>query len=596
MRSIFLILFLAVTYTLLYGWPRDAAPLVRGIAAVLVLTAGLGLWARRVPPAIPLALSRRRARAVDFLTMASWLVALNCLLLLFISSAPEPAAEFAYSLHATLAPEGRAASRHRAESASAATAANGNWLWNQETRRDLPRKTNFKPGNNPQVYLTLENPAEAAALVAARPYVRAYSLGEYRKSSWTTVAGPPVELVAGTDGLLHFPKLPGHGIRHKIYHGYDRSSRNRFTALQGAESVRLPSLTQLADGLYILPPPLTNLDGYEYSAVSKPMRIEDLDDSADVHVGLGIPAALLALPTDPTLRLAISDLAIQHAGSGSLVDRLRRLQKFLRTSLTYSLTILNPDNRDPLENFLFHEKRGHCELYATAGALFARAIGIPSRIAYGWAGGSYSEDKNLFVFHAYEAHAWAEVWLEPYGWVVFDPTPPNAIARPPADLAEPHKPAPLPDPAEFLDQRPDPSALSQQPRRAALIFSAIFLPAAAALLLMRSRRTRHERSHHGPRESAIPPGYLQAFRTATARHGHPLPPSRTLRQHFTRLESLGLTPRFAAAFLDYHYRTRYGGSSRDPGEEGMLLREILTWSHSAAASRASTGGRASPRK
>ncbi len=592
MRSIFLILFLAVAYTLLRGWPEDAAPLVRGIAAVLVLTVGLGLWARRFRPPVALAASRRRARVVDFMTMAAFIMAMNCLFLLFISTAPEPAAQVAYRLHASLAPEGRVATRHRAASATAAEATtNNNWLWDQDTRRDLPRRANFKPGNKPEVFVKLENPAEAAALVAARPYVRAFSFGDYRDSGWSQVAGPPVELAAGSDGLVHLAKIPGRGIRHKIYHRYDRSGRNPFTALQGAESARLPALTQLAEGLYILPPPLTDPDGYEYSAVSKPMRIDDLSDSIEVQIGPNISTALLALPGDPGLRQAISRLALLQAGSGSLVERLRRMQNFLRTSLSYSLEISNPNNRDPLENFLFHEKRGHCELYATAGALLARAIGIPSRIAYGWAGGTYLEAQNLFVFRAYEAHAWAEVWLEPYGWVVLDPTPPAAIARPPADLAEINKPTPLPDPAEFLDSRPDPAALSQQPGRAALIFSGIFLPSAALLLLMRSRRTRHERSHHGPRETAKPPGYLQAFRTASARHGLPLPPSRTLRQHFAHLESLGQTPRFAPAMLDYHYRTRYDGSTPDPGEEGMLLREIRTWSHAAVASRASKGGR-----
>jgi transglutaminase-like putative cysteine protease len=591
-RSIFLILFLAVAYTLLRGWPEDAAPLVRGIAAVLVLTVGLGLWARRFRPPVALAASRRRARVVDFMTMAAFIMAMNCLFLLFISTAPEPAAQVAYRLHASLAPEGRVATRHRAASATAAEATtNNNWLWDQDTRRDLPRRANFKPGNKPEVFVKLENPAEAAALVAARPYVRAFSFGDYRDSGWSQVAGPPVELAAGSDGLVHLAKIPGRGIRHKIYHRYDRSGRNPFTALQGAESARLPALTQLAEGLYILPPPLTDPDGYEYSAVSKPMRIDDLSDSIEVQIGPNISTALLALPGDPGLRQAISRLALLQAGSGSLVERLRRMQNFLRTSLSYSLEISNPNNRDPLENFLFHEKRGHCELYATAGALLARAIGIPSRIAYGWAGGTYLEAQNLFVFRAYEAHAWAEVWLEPYGWVVLDPTPPAAIARPPADLAEINKPTPLPDPAEFLDSRPDPAALSQQPGRAALIFSGIFLPSAALLLLMRSRRTRHERSHHGPRETAKPPGYLQAFRTASARHGLPLPPSRTLRQHFAHLESLGQTPRFAPAMLDYHYRTRYDGSTPDPGEEGMLLREIRTWSHAAVASRASKGGR-----
>jgi hypothetical protein len=591
-------LFLAMAYTLLRGWPEDLAPLLRGVAAVAVLIIGLALWARRFPPALPLALSRRPARWVDFLTLGVLVMALSCLLLLFISSAPEPAASLAFSLHAKIAPNGRAATRHRAESAAAAAAAqHGNWLWSQDTRRDLPRRAEFKPSNKPEVFLKLENPAEAAALIAARPYVHAFSLGSYQNSGWSPLAGPAVEKSAGPDGTIRFATLPGRGIRHKIYRGYDASGRNPLTALQGVESVRVPSLNLMADGLALLPPPQTDPDGYEYSALSKPLRIDDLADNIDVGVAREVPAALLALPTDPALRQALSRLARDQAGSGSLIQRLRGIQNYLRTSIAYSLAIANPGNREPLDNFLFHEKRGHCELFATAGAMLARSMGVPSRIAYGWAGGQYFTGQNLFVFRAYEAHAWTEVWLEPYGWVVLDPTPPAAIARPPAEFAAATaEPAPLPDPALLLDSRPDPSSLAQQPRRAALFCSAIFLPCAAFLMFMRSRRSRTERSHYGPRDSLQPPGYLQAFRTASARHGLPLPPSRTLRQHITRLEALGQAPRFAATMLDYHYRTCYGGAPPDPGEEGMLLREIRSWSHSAVASRASTGGRASLRK
>ena len=57
----------------------------------------------------------------------------------------------------------------------------------------------------------------------------------------------------------------------------------------------------------------------------------------------------------------------------------------------------------------------------------AREMGVESRVAYGWAGGSYFENDLMFVFVAREAHAWVEVKLDGYGWVVMDPTPPMVL-------------------------------------------------------------------------------------------------------------------------------------------------------------------------
>ena len=132
---------------------------------------------------------------------------------------------------------------------------------------------------------------------------------------------------------------------------------------------------------------------------------------------------MLAVPKTGDFPQRIRDLARTAAGSGSVKEQLLRIQEHLRTTLQYSLETTNVRDLDPLENFLFEEKRGHCEYFATAGALMARALGIPSRVAYGWAGGKWFEASGLFVFRANEAHSWTEVWLDRHGWVIMDPTP-----------------------------------------------------------------------------------------------------------------------------------------------------------------------------
>jgi hypothetical protein len=52
-----------------------------------------------------------------------------------------------------------------------------------------------------------------------------------------------------------------------------------------------------------------------------------------------------------------------------------------------------------------------------------RLLGIPSRVAVGFASGEYSADNKEWVVQNTNAHAWVEVWFPEFGWIPFDPTP-----------------------------------------------------------------------------------------------------------------------------------------------------------------------------
>ena len=96
---------------------------------------------------------------------------------------------------------------------------------------------------------------------------------------------------------------------------------------------------------------------------------------------------LLALPANEELRDEIINLSSKTLRDPA--SRLVGLRKLLWENYQYSLEIENPEEFDPMLNFMRHEKRGHCEFFATAGALLSRALNIPSRIAYGWSGGKW---------------------------------------------------------------------------------------------------------------------------------------------------------------------------------------------------------------
>ena len=71
----------------------------------------------------------------------------------------------------------------------------------------------------------------------------------------------------------------------------------------------------------------------------------------------------------------------------TLHQKLNLVFTHLRENYKYSTKVENSENIPPMENFLFDEKSGWCDYFASAGAILAREVGFPSRTAYGYSGG-----------------------------------------------------------------------------------------------------------------------------------------------------------------------------------------------------------------
>lgn len=75
-----------------------------------------------------------------------------------------------------------------------------------------------------------------------------------------------------------------------------------------------------------------------------------------------------------------------------------------------------------VDDFLFTTRRGFCEHYSAAFVTLMRSAGIPARVVTGYQGGELNPLDGYLVIRQYDAHAWAEVWVENRGWVRVDPT------------------------------------------------------------------------------------------------------------------------------------------------------------------------------
>ena len=59
-----------------------------------------------------------------------------------------------------------------------------------------------------------------------------------------------------------------------------------------------------------------------------------------------------------------------------------------------------------------------------------RSLGIPARLAVGYAQGKSEQGSNLYTVRRKDSHAWPEVYFDNYGWIEFEPT----AAQPERDL------------------------------------------------------------------------------------------------------------------------------------------------------------------
>jgi hypothetical protein len=131
----------------------------------------------------------------------------------------------------------------------------------------------------------------------------------------------------------------------------------------------------------------------------------------------------------PSLDARIAELAHSFAtGEAGDLARARGIERRLRSGYGYTLELPDREVADPLANFLFARRKGHCEYFASSMAVMLRSVGIPARLATGFQSGVYNPVSELWLVRASDAHSWVEGWIPGYGWTTFDPTPadPNA--------------------------------------------------------------------------------------------------------------------------------------------------------------------------
>lgn len=146
----------------------------------------------------------------------------------------------------------------------------------------------------------------------------------------------------------------------------------------------------------------------------------------------------------------LKNLCDTQGFGGTTQEIIAQIQSFFAENYTYSLNPGKlPDGKDFVTYFLFENPYGYCSYFATAGTLLLRSMGIPARYAEGyvvsmndvvdstiledenyddWLEGDAAIGRTAVVqaeVNDSEAHAWCEVYLNGFGWVPVEFTPPS---------------------------------------------------------------------------------------------------------------------------------------------------------------------------
>ena len=107
------------------------------------------------------------------------------------------------------------------------------------------------------------------------------------------------------------------------------------------------------------------------------------------------------------------------------VDKAMALQDYLRgEDFEYSEEIERPPRgMDGVDYFLFVSRKGHSDYFASAMAVMLRSVGVPARLAGGYAPGASVDGIGAKAVRDSDSHAWTQVYFPGHGWIDFEPSP-----------------------------------------------------------------------------------------------------------------------------------------------------------------------------
>jgi hypothetical protein len=284
----------------------------------------------------------------------------------------------------------------------------------------------------------ISNDEEVLVMAATRAYyLRTATYDSYTGRGWTRTEGPRRGIAAGE---LMFP---GASPERPLAIEANRSETVTIVMKQAVDrslfvpgypvKVFIPTLLQQTAGLPLFGAldsanAIGENDGYQVTST-----FSEATEAQLAGAGVEYPAEIATLYLDPTgITPRTVELAREVAAGAEAPDpyhQAKALARYLSRdpTFTYNTQVSVPDdpNQDIVDYFLFdpaNGRQGYCEFYASAMVVMARSLGIPARLAVGFAPGERTDEGSTFLYRERNAHAWAELYFPGYGWQIFEAT------------------------------------------------------------------------------------------------------------------------------------------------------------------------------
>lgn len=270
--------------------------------------------------------------------------------------------------------------------------------------------------------------AQAIALRAFAPtapgYLRGRTFHTYERGRW--VGGPTVAReLARTGRWLVLPgrEAPPEGEAALEVHPDSEYGAHFFLPLEAAALETACEQVSLHSGGTLRTLDRPTSDGYAVWLAGGDAPLLEEQDA---------PAWLQVPDKDPELLAALDEVIAAEGLQGLAPEEVvSRLTRWFDRTYRYKVGIQFRPGTDPLVQWLREHRTGHCELFASAGTLLLRRLGIRARYVTGFiCFDRHPWEDDVWVARRQHAHAWVE-WLHPRrGWLTADPTPTSGIAGP----------------------------------------------------------------------------------------------------------------------------------------------------------------------
>lgn len=457
---------------------------------------------------------------------------------------------------------------------------------------DLPRKANIVVDKKTRFYLKVASIEDFLSLTRRPLYLRTSTVAIFQGNDRILPVRKDQWLLDGDDGrqdqIVPLPeRTPKGSLEYAIV--LPKEDAKLVPLVEGTNRVRADELFYFAEGRYQL----------EKESQSDWLRFSAFGPRNERAVDL-VPRVETAL-AGPHLSLPNTELARRIRSLTKEVTAGKRpesaVSDYIKNQCRYSLKYRNPGNLSPVENLLFGEKKGHCELFATATVMMLRSAGIPSRVAYGYTGGASNREQLAIAFRGSDIHAWAEILTEAGEWRIFDTTPADRgaerVARSGAGGIDWKMAAFNPEEGIILSDQESGAGnflagiFATFSDWAASYFFVLIGVVVAAIVLIRlatgkwfgkKSSARSGQSNKAGTQQGVPPDarpeYIEAILALGEKAGISRNPGHTLREYIALLNSRGIGYVGLHDAVEYFYQTRYGSETVDRETERGFLSMI----------------------